>query len=776
MKRRFVSIALAAVAGCVLLGYAIPRAHPAATWGVTSDREQSIVKVRELSAALGLNANGWPATVTGDTSGQRGFFALHHPNDPVAHRFTPIYAKIALAAPGRPDRIFANISSHGDINVWKRDGLPKPSGTDPARARQTAESALQRFTGSDSATFHVVSDAVPSGAGLAFAWERKGLVTERFEATVAGDALTKAELKPIYTRDLDDARDAQHRRRHIFEFIAVAFDMAGILIAAFAYVYWAVRRAIRYRFVFAVVAAFCASNIIEWFNWGVHDQAYSALESSEGWLNIWGSGALMLLFLGLLYIVLAGAMDAVATGGKLATLRSLLSSSALNRRAGAAILCGLLCGPLAAGLPLLLSSLQFLHPHELGDYDAALIYSSEPALQAINAFAEPILLGLFGFGAAILARFVRNRKATFGALLVVGTLVLLQKVVPSDASIVVCLPACALVFVVYYAILQRIDVLAVLAAGYSAQVIWNASALLVQPARSLHVSGMTALGFLAAATLCTALVAWRGHDLLIEEKTSSELAATSQREALMAEFSIAHRVQQQMLPDRPPEIPGCSVAASCQPAREVGGDLFDFLQLADGRWTIAVGDVSGKGVPAALYMTLTKGLLIATTQDNADLVDIAAHLNGHIRDVAGRRTFVTMALGAFDPETRTFDHVRAGHNPVVWKRASDNSASFLNAPGIGLGIVSERLFRRATRTGRVELNSGDLLVFYSDGLTEAMNHSNEQFGDERLLQVVENADGQDAGAVRERILSEVTGFLGGVAPQDDMTIVVLRVN
>ncbi len=115
----------------------------------------------------------------------------------------------------------------------------------------------------------------------------------------------------------------------------------------------------------------------------------------------------------------------------------------------------------------------------------------------------------------------------------------------------------------------------------------------------------------------------------------------------MAEFSIAHRVQQQMLPDRPPEIPGCSIAASCQPAREVGGDLFDFLKLPDGRWSISVGDVSGKGVPAALYMTLTKGLLIATTQDSNDLLDIISHVNRHIFDVTEQKNLRHHGAGRF---------------------------------------------------------------------------------------------------------------------------------
>lgn len=100
----------------------------------------------------------------------------------------------------------------------------------------------------------------------------------------------------------------------------------------------------------------------------------------------------------------------------------------------------------------------------------------------------------------------------------------------------------------------------------------------------------------------------------------------------------------------------------------------------------------------------------------------------------------------------------------------------MNAPGIGLGIVSDRLFRRGVKLDRLLLSAGDALVFYSDGVTEAMNAEREQFGEERLMEAVEEADGLDAAGVRERILARVREFLAGIAAQDDMTIVVLRVN
>jgi sigma-B regulation protein RsbU (phosphoserine phosphatase) len=122
------------------------------------------------------------------------------------------------------------------------------------------------------------------------------------------------------------------------------------------------------------------------------------------------------------------------------------------------------------------------------------------------------------------------------------------------------------------------------------------------------------------------------------------------------------------------------------------------------------------------------------------------------------------------------DYVRAGHNPVVWRRLKARETRLLSGGGIGLGIAAPALFGKTLAIETLDLAPGDALVFYSDGLTEAMNESLEQFGEERLMAAVERADGTDATAARDSILEEVRRFLGGVHAQDDLTIAVLRVN
>jgi sigma-B regulation protein RsbU (phosphoserine phosphatase) len=249
----------------------------------------------------------------------------------------------------------------------------------------------------------------------------------------------------------------------------------------------------------------------------------------------------------------------------------------------------------------------------------------------------------------------------------------------------------------------------------------------------------------------------------------------AEREKLLAEFSVARRAQQDMLPQSPPEIPGYSVAASCTPSLEVGGDLYDFLKLQDGRIGIGVADVSGKGVPAALYMTLTKGLLSAVTKNNSHIGPVVEEVNKHLHGVTRKKVFVTMALGFLDPETKIMQCVRAGHNPMVWRQKALNLTTLVAPGGLGLGITASRVFGTQLKVEEMQLSDGDAVVFYSDGVTEAMNRSLEQFGEQRLMDAVDRTDSMDAAAARDSILDEVRGFLDGVHPQDDMTLVVLRV-
>jgi sigma-B regulation protein RsbU (phosphoserine phosphatase) len=245
--------------------------------------------------------------------------------------------------------------------------------------------------------------------------------------------------------------------------------------------------------------------------------------------------------------------------------------------------------------------------------------------------------------------------------------------------------------------------------------------------------------------------------------------------ALKAQLDVARIAQQRMLPDDPPRIDGLDIAAVCQPSNEVGGYLYDFIPLPDGRLAIVVADVSGKGVPASLYMTLTKGLLESVLEDATDPGGALREVNRYLYEVCRRRVFVTLFLGIIDPSGKTLVYARAGHNPPLYRRASEHKTLALKSPGIGLGLNSGKIFDASLKVATLQLKPNDTLLFYSDGITEAMNGNNEEYGEERLMAVVNRFDGMGAEEACQLVMADVKRFLGLIQPQDDQTMVVVRV-
>ncbi len=248
----------------------------------------------------------------------------------------------------------------------------------------------------------------------------------------------------------------------------------------------------------------------------------------------------------------------------------------------------------------------------------------------------------------------------------------------------------------------------------------------------------------------------------------------SEREHLLSEFALAREAQEGMLPASAPNLPGYSLAACCLPARDVGGDLFDYLELPAGRIGLCVADVSGKGVPAALYMTLTKGMLAAEQDMASGPRDLARALNTQLLSAGHRRTFVTLVFSVLDPATGHVEMVRAGHNPALWWEARSGRAHFLKPKGIGLGLTSDKLFHAHLETGELRLDAGDILLLYSDGLTEAMNAASQLYGDDRLAQTLARHAHLDAPALVEALLADVREFVAGAPSQDDLTILAVK--
>lgn len=249
-----------------------------------------------------------------------------------------------------------------------------------------------------------------------------------------------------------------------------------------------------------------------------------------------------------------------------------------------------------------------------------------------------------------------------------------------------------------------------------------------------------------------------------------------EKQRLDDELRIARDIQQSLLPETPPAFDGLTIADLCVPAREVGGDYYDFFRLGPAQLGVLVADVSGKGTSAALYMAELKGLMLAVSHQERSPRELLIRVNRLLADHLDNRSFITMTYAVIDLEARTLTHARAGHTPLIV--AGEGGADVIVPNGMVLGLRLpgagdrfEALLEEHTRP----LHEGDAIVLYTDGITEAMDVDGELFTDAALSRVVASHRALDASGIRERVLREVTAFVGQAEPHDDMTMVVVKV-
>jgi serine phosphatase RsbU (regulator of sigma subunit) len=254
------------------------------------------------------------------------------------------------------------------------------------------------------------------------------------------------------------------------------------------------------------------------------------------------------------------------------------------------------------------------------------------------------------------------------------------------------------------------------------------------------------------------------------------LREQAEKERLEEELRIARQIQMSLLPgDTLETVPGIRVAALCLPAAEVGGDYYDVLPLGKTRLGVLVADVSGKGTSAALYMAELKGLVLSLSRIYDSPARLLVEANRILAANMDSRTFVTMTYAVVDAAARSMRFARAGHNPLIHMEARTGRTQVLAPPGLGLGLDRGERFEAILEEMEVPLAPGDLFLFFTDGLSEAMNTGAELFGEGRLRQILERSEGLGSEELRERILDEVQRFVGDAAPHDDMTMVVLKV-
>jgi sigma-B regulation protein RsbU (phosphoserine phosphatase) len=256
--------------------------------------------------------------------------------------------------------------------------------------------------------------------------------------------------------------------------------------------------------------------------------------------------------------------------------------------------------------------------------------------------------------------------------------------------------------------------------------------------------------------------------------TAAIASEVAQRERLNREVEIAREVQERLFPQQMPPIAGLDYSGACRPALGVGGDYYDFLLLPNGKFGLAVGDVSGKGISAALLMaSLQASLRGQAIQGTNDLARLMGNVNRLVFDASAENRYATFFYAQYDPVSQALSYVNAGHNPPMIFRpmGDDFKVIRLETGGPVVGLLPDFVYTQ----GESHLQSGDLLVGFTDGISESMNTAEEEWGEDQMKEFIKGCYGQTASDVLQRVIVAADAFAAGAKQHDDMTLIVVRV-
>jgi sigma-B regulation protein RsbU (phosphoserine phosphatase) len=243
------------------------------------------------------------------------------------------------------------------------------------------------------------------------------------------------------------------------------------------------------------------------------------------------------------------------------------------------------------------------------------------------------------------------------------------------------------------------------------------------------------------------------------------------KKQIESELLVASKVQRALLPSRPPTISGLAISAENIPSQAIGGDFYDLIKFPDNRLGVAIGDVSGKGTPGAILMATLYAAFRSQVKAYFTASEVVAKLNLLLCEITTEGKYATFFYGIYEPETKVFYYTNAGHNPPMLIRAGNTDVELLKTGGIVLGFLPDATFKQTS----VKLLSGDIIVFYTDGITEAENNNDEHFGENRLVEIIRKNINSSPADIKNFILDSVKNFSDGVPQQDDITLLVLKV-
>jgi sigma-B regulation protein RsbU (phosphoserine phosphatase) len=248
------------------------------------------------------------------------------------------------------------------------------------------------------------------------------------------------------------------------------------------------------------------------------------------------------------------------------------------------------------------------------------------------------------------------------------------------------------------------------------------------------------------------------------------LAGAQERQRLEEELGMARNIQAGLLPKTLPNAARLQMAASCEPARTIGGDFYDYLPLDAHRFALVIADACGKGMPAAMVISPMQALIKSEVSHGSSIRQIMLNLNQYVKRFASTKNFATLVYGVFDERTGSFEFANAGHHPPILVRRNAQ-VEFLQTTGPALGLLAEAHHQIETAT----LRAGDCLLFYTDGVTETMNPAREEYGEQRLQDLLVAYRKRSAQEIVSRLIEDLNAFRASTLLQDDRTIMALKI-
>ncbi|RPH76655.1 MAG: hypothetical protein EHM77_08945, partial [Planctomycetaceae bacterium] len=241
-----------------------------------------------------------------------------------------------------------------------------------------------------------------------------------------------------------------------------------------------------------------------------------------------------------------------------------------------------------------------------------------------------------------------------------------------------------------------------------------------------------------------------------------------------SDLQTAREIQSILLPDHNPELPGFDICGITIPARHVSGDYYDYLNIAPGLTGVAIADVSGKGVPASLIMAMCRSVLRSFAPGNQSPASVLEKVNAQLYPDIKEDMFISMAYLILEENSSAVTLCRAGHDAPLLYTARDRAVTRLNSRGMAIGIDSGQVYGRVTADFSVNLEPGDCIVLYTDGMTEAIDAQGFEFGLKRMIQSVQAGAPLGATDIIERLTGELRNFVGDQPQYDDVTLIAIR--